>query len=332
MKQKKSMSLTREIDSVIRSLLEEYPTAGSLTLAKRLFKDYPHLFENTEDARSKIRYRRGASGKVLRRLLANNTHVTDKEKYMKELMSLPESAATKRPPYLLPKTSRKIMVFGDAHFPYQNNNGIYTALDYAKYKGCDTIILNGDMIDLYQISRFLKDNRKPHIEYELELYYQFLIDLRKAFPTELIIWKFGNHEERYDAYLKLNAPAMYMIATDTLEDHIPVRELGIEIVKEKRRIVCGDIDIIHGHEYPGGFGGVNPARALFLKAKTNILCNHFHRSSSHKGNDIRGNQIRAYSLGAMCSQQDYMPYGDQDCSFGYLVIENGVTWVQNREV
>jgi hypothetical protein len=132
--------------------------------------------------------------------------------------------------------------------------------------------------------------------------------------------------------MKINNPLMYGIATDNLDDYIPVNELNITVIKDKRRIVAGDLNILHGHEYSGGSGQVNPARAMFLKARANVICNHFHRSSSHKGNDINGKVIRAYSLGAMCARQDYSPYGDQDCSFGYLKIINKVCWVQNREV
>ena len=188
------------------------------------------------------------------------------------------------------------------------------------------------MLDFYGISKFTKNDRKPNIEYECELFYEFLIQLRDLFPKALIVWKYGNHEERWDSYLKGAAPLLYMIGTETLEDYLPVRDLDVHVIKDKRRIVAGDLNILHGHEFWGSSGQVNPARTMFLKARTNVLVNHFHRSSAHKGNDLNGKQIRSYSLGAMCGVQDYSPYGDQDCSFGYLVTIDGQTWVQVREV
>ena len=45
-----------------QSLMEEYPTAGSLTLAKRLHRDHPEHFETVEAARLVIRYHRGSLG------------------------------------------------------------------------------------------------------------------------------------------------------------------------------------------------------------------------------------------------------------------------------
>lgn len=315
-----------------KALIDEYPTAVSLTLAKRLHKDNPEYFETVENARSIIRTIRGACGTFNRRHTKDLSRAKDIDLVLRDKFNLPQPAFTERPLYILPKFNDKIIAFGDAHFPYQNNKGLYTAIEYGIKKEVNTIILNGDMIDNYQISRYAKDGRKPSIEYDLELFYEFLINLRSVFPNALIIWKFGNHEERWDAYLKINAPLLYMIGTHDLEDHIPVNELNIIVVKDKRIIKACDLNIIHGHEYNGGSGNVNPARAMFLKARANTMCNHFHRSSAHKGNTLNGEQIRTYSLGAMCAVQDYSPYGEQDCSFGYIVIENGKAWVQNREV
>lgn len=313
-------------------LLEEYPTAGSLTLAKRLHQQFPEYFETVEHARAVLRHYRGSNGEYSRKYLGNLTYVKDVDKVLQSKMNLPAPAVMDRQPYIIPKFNDKLIVFGDTHFPYQNNKGIYTAIEYGVKKGVNTVILNGDMIDMYQISRFSKDGRKPNVEYDIEVFYEFLINLRGVFPNALIIWKLGNHEERWDTYLRDNAPLLNMIGTHGIEDHIPVNELNVVVVKDKRRIVCGDLNIMHGHEFGGGSGQVNPARGVFLKSRANTLVNHFHRSSSHKGNDLNGRQIRTYSLGSMCASQDYMPYGDMDCSFGYLVVIDGVCYVQNREV
>lgn len=313
-------------------LMDEYPTAGSLTLAKRLHRDHPEYYETVEHARTIIRIIRGASGTKQRRLLGDVSRVKDIDRVLMDKFNLPEPAVMKREPYVIPKVNDKLIIFGDAHFPYQKNSGIYKAIEYGLKKEANCIILNGDMIDMYQISRFAKDGRKPGVEYDIELFYQFLIDIRETFPKALIVWKFGNHEERWDTYLKINAPLLNMIGTNGIEDHIPVNELNVVVVKDKRIIRAGDLNILHGHEYNGGAVNVNPARSMFLKARANTLVNHFHRSSSHKGNTLDGKQIRTYSLGSMCAPQDYSPYGEQDCSFGYVVVIDGIAWVQNREV
>ena len=325
------MSATKKQSELAKQLLTEYPTAGSLTLAKRLHLDFPEHFNTIEHARSTIRFYRGQHGKENRRTIQDLTHVKDLEKVLADRFALPEPAVMAREPYVMPKVNARGIVFGDAHFPYQKNDGLISAIEYGLKKDIQYIIMNGDMMDVYQDSRFVKDGRKPNLDYELDLFYQFLLDLRATFPKQLIIWKFGNHEERYDTYWKTAAPLHYSYATG-LEDAVLTPELNITVVKDKRRIVVGDLNILHGHEYPGGSGQVNPARGMFLRARCNVLVNHFHRSSSHKGSTVNGDIIRTYSLGSMCAPQDYSPYGDQDCSFGYLHTVDGVTFVNNREV
>lgn len=326
------MGTITEAGQLAKRLITEYPDAGSLTLAKRLHKEHPEHFETVENARTVIRHHRGMNGDKKRKSLLDLSNVKDLDSVLRAKMNLPDAAVTERDPYILPKVNKKILVFGDAHFPYQDSDGIYAAIEYGVKKQVDTVIMNGDMIDMYQVSRYIKDGRKPSIDYELDLFYQFLLDLRDIFPKALIIWKYGNHEDRWDAYLKLNAPLLYMTGTMSLEDVIPVNELGIIVVKDKRRIVCGDLNVLHGHEYMGSAGGVNPARTMSLKAKTNCLVNHFHRSSSHKEVDLNGNTTRYYSLGAMCKPQDYAPYSNHDCSYGLLEVVDGVCYVTNREV
>lgn len=326
------MSKPTRAGLLAKALLDEYPTAGSLTLAKRLHRDHPEVFKTIDNARMVINYHRGQKGVKNRRKLADLTHVKDLDKVLADKFNLPEPAVNTLEPYRIPKVNDKIICFGDTHFPFQNNDAIYKALEYAAGKAVNCFILNGDIMDGYDISRFTKEARKPNLEYELEVVYDFLHNLRDCFPNALIVWKFGNHEQRWDEYLKVNAPLLHMIGTERLEDHIPVQELGVQVVKDKRRIVAGDLNILHGHEYNGGGGQVNPARTMSIKAKVNTLVNHFHRSSSHKEMDLNGNVTRYYSLGAMCSRQSYAPYGNQDCSFGWLRVIDGITYVQNREV
>lgn len=326
------MRVDTAIGRIAKALIDEYPTAGSLTLAKRLHRDHPEHFETVENARTVLRYIRGASGKKSRQDLADLSRVKDIDRVLHDKFDLPEPAVQNFDPYILPKINDKIIVFGDCHFPFQNNTGIYKAIEYGLHKEVNTIILNGDMLDMYQLSKFTKDGRKPNVEYELEMYWEFLINLRETFPNALIIWKFGNHEMRWDAYLKINAPLLFDIDTSGLENYYPLGSLNIKVIPDKRRILAGDLNILHGHEFGGGVGNVNPARTMSLKAKANTLVNHFHRSSSHKEVDVNGNVSRYYSLGAMCARQEYMPYGNQDCSFGYIVVIKGKAWVQNREL
>jgi hypothetical protein len=66
----------------------------------------------------------------------------------------------------------------------------------------------------------------------------------------------------------------------TLKVILKLDEKGIELVTDRKPVKIGKLTVLHGHELNGS-GGVNPARATFLKTIDNVLIGHVHRSSQH---------------------------------------------------
>lgn len=61
---------------IITDHLDKYPDAGSITIGKILYRDYPEYFMSAEAARNLIRYRRGTSGKQRLTSLKDKKYVT----------------------------------------------------------------------------------------------------------------------------------------------------------------------------------------------------------------------------------------------------------------
>lgn len=76
------------------------------------------------------------------------------------------------------------------------------------------IILNGDVLDLYEFSRFTKDPRKVNIMAGLNWAHKFLEDLREASPDSEIHWIEGNHENRLIKLLAESTPSLLPILSD----------------------------------------------------------------------------------------------------------------------
>ncbi len=76
-----------------------------------------------------------------------------------------------------------------------------------------SVVLGGDFIDCYEISSFEKEKSKRSFKSELQLTKQFFSFLRFKFPKARIYAKMGNHEERYERYIRKNASAL-----DGIED------------------------------------------------------------------------------------------------------------------
>jgi len=197
-----------------------------------------------------------------------------------------------------------------------------------------TVILCGDWIDFYGLSRFVKDPRKRSVKDEIEELHEILAIIRNALPGARIIYKLGNHEERLDNYLMVNAPALYGMAEIELESLLKLSELGIEVVKDKRIIKIGHLAIIHGHEYIYSISNpVNPARGLFNRAKKSAICFHHHQTSEHTEPTISGDIITTWSGGCLCGlNPEYMPLNKWNLGFVEIYDDAGFYRVNNRRI
>jgi hypothetical protein len=71
-------------------------------------------------------------------------------------------------------------------------------------------------------------------------------------------------------------------------------------------------------------GGVNPARALILKAAANVVMGHVHRTSFASIKSLDGKFYKAYTTGCLCKlRQAYMPHSNSNHGFA-IIQENGM--------
>ena len=75
--------------------------------------------------------------------------------------------------FIFLKDKNNILVLSDIHIPYQDNKALELAINYGIENKVNAIYLNGDTIDMYQGSRFIKDRRLRDLAGELELTRQF---------------------------------------------------------------------------------------------------------------------------------------------------------------
>jgi len=216
-------------------------------------------------------------------------------------------------------------IIGDLHIPYQDHTACSTAINYLiDKKHTDYLIINGDLLDFYMLSTWEKDPTKRNFSKELELYHNTLLQLSSVFKT--IVYKLGNHEERYIRYMRRNAKELLGVKRFNLESLLTKNDDGHNIIKnlkmvdENRVIHAGRLNIIHGHEYKFAIQNpVNPARGLFLRSKANTLCNHFHQTSHHSEANIRGTNTACWSIGCLCIlDPDYAPINKWNHGFALL--------------
>jgi predicted phosphodiesterase len=318
----------------------EHPEWGelpSLTLARLIYKDNKEVFKDVEEVRGSVRYYRGQKGTRQRQ---RATHKTEKAEHVKALgvpnpFGLPDTDEDEWDAYILPKAATRILLLSDIHVPYHNIEAITKAIEYGKEKNVNAIVFNGDTLDCYALSRYEKDPRKRKFAEELESCRQLLQVFRDEFPGVPFYFKLGNHEERYEAYLRTKAPELLGTSQFTLDVLLKMGELGCDFIQDKRIIKAGKLNILHGHEFGRSvFSPVNPARGYYMRAKASVICGHNHQTSEHSENNLEGKVVTTWSTGCLCEMHpQYMPINKWNYGFAYVqVFKDGGFEVDNLKI
>jgi hypothetical protein len=324
---------------IVKTYLKLYPDKPSQWIARAIFGDKrnKYVFKSQESVRNAIRYYRGCNGKKNMVALHDSFFLTDEKKAELDnlLLELPSSKAKAWPIYELPANIKKPLIIADLHIPYHDPRAIRIAIKFGLNSGADSVIINGDLIDIYALSFWQTDPRERDFSGELEATRTFLRQLRKIMGNKPIIYKQANHEYRYERYMFNHAPELVGCDEFKLENLLKLKEYGVEWVTDKRLIKANHLYITHGDESGKGiFNPVNPARGLYLKTKSNALCAHFHQTSSHVEKTLDGKIVSCFSIGCLCDlHPQYSPINNWGLGFAIIDMGDGDNWtVINKKI
>lgn len=138
----------------------------------------------------------------------------------------------------------KFIVLSDIHFPYQDDKALKAVYKFLEQHPVDTIILNGDILDFYDVSSFDKDpSRINSLQKEIDMANKFFSQLRKRHSGR-IIFIGGNHDaDRLERYLKKH-PELYSLNALKIDRILNLNEYGIDFYRDEFRL--GSLKIIHG--------------------------------------------------------------------------------------
>jgi predicted phosphodiesterase len=316
---------------LVREFLEKFPEGTTRSISKMLNVNYPLDFPTYESARALVRYYRGEKGRNCKITMAERTN--EQKKAAQAWNKLPESDYKEQEPFKIPVGNNRVLILSDIHLPYHDVDALSLALAWGYEKKPNAIILNGDTMDMYQASRFVKDRRLRDLAGEIEMTRDFLKQLKEEFNCP-IYFKIGNHEDRWENYLKTVAPELLGIADFELKNVLRFGELGITEVKSKQVIKIGKLSLLHGHEMHTVFSPVNAARGLYMRTKVSSAAGHNHQTSEHSENDLNGNVVTCFSIGCLSGlRPDYMPVNRWNHGFMYVETEpNGYFRVENKRI
>lgn len=299
---------TQRAEFVRNKVKENNGKLSKNALAKLLFDAYPNLFKDKEHARSCVRFATGNAGE-------NNRNASIQVEW-----EIPEGDSYEYEDFILPQSASNLLILSDVHFPYHTVSSLENALNEGIKQGCNSILLNGDSLDFHKLSKYVQNKGSKEINEEIDQFRIFLRELKKNFDVP-IYFKIGNHENRYSRFLSEN-PQILGIKELDFSSIMRFGEYGITEIKSDQKIVCGDFNIWHGHEFMGS-GGMWPAKWLFERTLENGVCGHFHRVSHFKA--MQGNKsIDSYSMGCLCDlRPKFIPHqrATQKWSHGYGILQ-----------
>ena len=228
----------------------------------------------------------------------------------------------------LPEDLKKIGVLSDIHVPFHSLEALTCAIKYLKEQNVDSIILNGDVFDMYTQSKHEKEKQYRDLPREIEMGRNFLQKLRDIFPLIPIYYKMGNHENRWQRYLNQEAEEFAQLHEMQFEQFFRLDKLAIKFVPDWQGIEAGDLLILHGHEIMAG--GMNPSQSTFNKTFCNTLIGHVHRTTSTIKKNGFKKFIHSYSTGCLTHlSPKYYPFAQHNHGFALVEITEGASKVTN---
>lgn len=317
---------------IVKSTLRQFPKTSTRAISRILVKEHPELFTTLEQARGLIAYYRGGHGKELRKKLPTKEFFRVK-KTDDPFEFIPKSHAMRRDKWHLPKSIKKVAVWGDLHIPYHESDAFKAAIKLAKDEKVEAIFLNGDVLDFFGLSFHEKNPKnRPRLSEELEAARIFLKGLRKQFPKIPIYWIDGNHEHRLERYLAVKAPELLDTEEFRIDVLLRMAEFGITYLGFRTKCYFGKLLVEHGDRLRGT-GGVNPARTARMKYKRAVLVNHFHKLSVDSGKQYDGDVTTCWSNGCLCElEPEYMEVNEHVHGVCHVIMDGDNYRVQQYQI
>jgi len=317
---------------VVKEYLAKFPKTPSLTLAKKIYRENKEVFKSAEHARNTIRYHRGQYGKRNRKKIAPTFKTSPGKNDPFDAFPVGLKHFNDWTPYKI--MGENVLVIADVHIPFHDRESVLIALRHGQACGVDTVLILGDLGDFYSVSWWERDPRLRNFKAEIDMVKDFFKFLRQLFPKAEIVYKIGNHEERYERYLKVKAPDLLGIEIFELANLLDTETHGVQIVGDRRVCKIAGLHLIHGHEFGRAITSpVNPARGLFLKGKEIAMTAHHHQSSNHGAATLADEKITCWSIGCLCDlHPDWKPLNEWNHGFACVERDGKKFYVRNKKI
>jgi predicted phosphodiesterase len=210
----------------------------------------------------------------------------------------------------------KLVVGGDSHYPFESPSATSAFIQFIRKFRPDTVILNGDILDCYELSKYLKVPSKKTFKTGILKASEFLETIRSILPDADIRYVFGNHEQRYDKTILCKLPEMFG-NIESLDEKLPCKKLGISVhknIQSAEWTMWHNVAVGHFDRVCEGAGMT--ALRLMMKKGNDLVQSHTHRLGA-TAHAWLNRTTYAYEAGCLCSLSP--PYDkNPDWQSGFL--------------
>jgi hypothetical protein len=215
-------------------------------------------------------------------------------------------------------------ILGDIHAPYEDARALSVALRIVEAVQPELLVVNGDLCDFYQLSRFDPcPTRKMKLQEDIDVAKGILLRLGLKAPSARKVLKKGNHEDRLDRWRRRNAEVGGLDCLK-LENLLNLGSMGWELIDANQRLEWNGFTITHG-DLCRKRGGAT-AQAMIDKFGTNGISNHVHRFAQVEKRDACRNYLWIEN-GCLCGlDPEYTEVADWQHGMTVLTFTDGVVW------
>lgn len=225
-----------------------------------------------------------------------------------------------------------VIIGSDIHIPFQDSKAVDAFISYCEDLQPTAIVLNGDVLDFYKLSRFVKgEGRNPYEE--ITACQELLKSIKSKCPNSIIYYVIGNHETRLQTYVLNNAPHLASLVEDVFTI-IKTEEVGVKGCAE---VIINDNFVCTHGKLLGSKAGLSAIKEI-EKHYMSGASGHTHRLAKFLTRKAKRKFVWL-ETGCLCDlNPEYVQDPDWQQGFAVIQFEKGklkraeVIEIENGEV
>jgi len=216
------------------------------------------------------------------------------------------------------------VVMNDLQMPFHDKQVVELVVSFVERLKPYGVVLNGDVVDCYQLSDFTKDPMKgDDLRKGIDLSQKLMKRLGKVSKERW--WLCGNHEDRLRRYVWKNAPALGVVEGMNFPTLFKIEDCGFKWKGKDKIIRLGKLIVVHGDV--ARKHSAYTAKCNFETFGCSVLTGHSHRLGIYYCTNQRGIHA-SYENGCLCpiSNAEFAPFANWQQGFSVVHVDDSGTF------